>query len=573
LKGDKMDVETLATRLGGKIKLKSGGYLARCPAHNDKNPSLTLMEVDGKILWHCKVGCTQKAVGEKIKPLLEEEDKPRDWKLIKRWEYTDISDQPALRVSRYECDGKKTFKQERSVNGMWEPGGALVEITPLYYPLWRHEQHVFFVEGEKCADILMDHGIAATCIPGGANGWKEYYSRYFVGKDVTILPDNDEPGHKFAETVKQSIFNSSIKPIPNLKDKQDVFDWIQAGNDPKTLLPKAPLTLREEIEEVRESIKVDGIPFGIKLLDDAMGCITQTDLLLLSGLSGHGKTQIAMHLAEKVAEKKKRVTFFSLESFKREVESRMIYGMLANKFFENRKYNLQDQLTHISYRRWLHKEDKTEKALGKYYDEVYATHQDTYSKHLNFIYRDHSQFTVKDFENFFRVHAPESDLVIVDHLNYFDSHDEKKGEWAVQKEIIKRIRDCVLLEKTPVLLLTHVKKKDGKEGKLLPDMDDIYGSSDVFKIATKSLMIGQDFTDYDPRTSSTYIRIHKDRYGDALGRYIFKLKYDIAKRSYNPEYLVGKIMREKGKEIFELLESSRLPDWATPPEKNLGDPG
>ncbi len=44
-------------------KRSGNGYLACCPAHDDKNPSISLEEgSDGKILFHCHVGCSQDSV-------------------------------------------------------------------------------------------------------------------------------------------------------------------------------------------------------------------------------------------------------------------------------------------------------------------------------------------------------------------------------------------------------------------------------------------------------------------------------------------------------------------------------
>ena len=37
-------------------------YLARCPAHSDKNPSLSIAERNGRVLVHCHAGCTQRDV-------------------------------------------------------------------------------------------------------------------------------------------------------------------------------------------------------------------------------------------------------------------------------------------------------------------------------------------------------------------------------------------------------------------------------------------------------------------------------------------------------------------------------
>ncbi|MBZ5586925.1 MAG: hypothetical protein LAQ30_33010 [Acidobacteriia bacterium] len=52
-----MTAESIARELHGR---RSGaGYVARCPAHDDHSPSLSLRERDGKVLVHCHTGCSQ----------------------------------------------------------------------------------------------------------------------------------------------------------------------------------------------------------------------------------------------------------------------------------------------------------------------------------------------------------------------------------------------------------------------------------------------------------------------------------------------------------------------------------
>ncbi|WP_020561590.1 CHC2 zinc finger domain-containing protein [Methylosarcina fibrata] len=50
-------IEKLITRLDGVKRTGHGRYIARCPAHADKSPSLTITEKGGKILFHCFAGC------------------------------------------------------------------------------------------------------------------------------------------------------------------------------------------------------------------------------------------------------------------------------------------------------------------------------------------------------------------------------------------------------------------------------------------------------------------------------------------------------------------------------------
>jgi hypothetical protein len=56
-----MSIETVLARLKG-LRRSGDGWMARCPAHQDRNPSLSIRERDEKILLHCFAGCTTEAV-------------------------------------------------------------------------------------------------------------------------------------------------------------------------------------------------------------------------------------------------------------------------------------------------------------------------------------------------------------------------------------------------------------------------------------------------------------------------------------------------------------------------------
>ena len=50
-------LDSLLSRLAGVKKTGDGRYIAKCPAHSDKSPSLAITQVDEKILLHCFAGC------------------------------------------------------------------------------------------------------------------------------------------------------------------------------------------------------------------------------------------------------------------------------------------------------------------------------------------------------------------------------------------------------------------------------------------------------------------------------------------------------------------------------------
>ena len=55
-------IEKILTHLEGVRDNGNGKYLARCPSHKDKSPSLALKEVDDRVLIKCWAGCDTESV-------------------------------------------------------------------------------------------------------------------------------------------------------------------------------------------------------------------------------------------------------------------------------------------------------------------------------------------------------------------------------------------------------------------------------------------------------------------------------------------------------------------------------
>ncbi|MEQ8857752.1 MAG: virulence-associated protein E [Pseudomonadales bacterium] len=77
-----MDVEQFLARLDGVKPRGKGQWYARCPAHEDRGPSLSVKETDdGRILIHCFAGCgaadVVQAAGVELSDLFPEKLEPR----------------------------------------------------------------------------------------------------------------------------------------------------------------------------------------------------------------------------------------------------------------------------------------------------------------------------------------------------------------------------------------------------------------------------------------------------------------------------------------------------------------
>ena len=49
--------DKLVARLAGVRETGPGRWVAKCPAHDDRGPSLSVRDADGKTLIHCFAGC------------------------------------------------------------------------------------------------------------------------------------------------------------------------------------------------------------------------------------------------------------------------------------------------------------------------------------------------------------------------------------------------------------------------------------------------------------------------------------------------------------------------------------
>ncbi len=223
-----MSVYDTLNKLKG-VKRSGDGWIAFCPTHNDKHHSLSIKECDGgRVLLFCHAGCSYKQITD----ALVVECAPRSIKTI--YDYCAADGSLLYQAVRFEPKG---FSQRRPDG----KGGFIYKLNGTPRVLYRlpeiiaapKESIVFIPEGEKDCDRLASFGLLATTNVGGAGKWRDDYSEYLHGQHVVILPDNDEPGRKHSAQIAKSLLGiaASVRllELPNLSEKGDVSDWLDAG--------------------------------------------------------------------------------------------------------------------------------------------------------------------------------------------------------------------------------------------------------------------------------------------------------------------------------------------------------
>jgi CHC2 zinc finger len=225
-----------------------GWMQACCPFHEDKNPSFGFNPTTGQ--WNCFSGCGKGDVFDflmKSRTLPFKEvltgisselglDKPSgESGEGTAYSYCDMDGLLLFQVVR--SPGKKFWQRRPDGAGGWIKNTRGVERVLYHLPelLSRPNEPVYIVEGEKDADRLTSLGLLTTTSPGGAGKWSQSYSQVLVGRDVVILPDNDAPGREHAARVARSLRgqakSSLIIKLPDVPEKGDVSDWLDAGGD------------------------------------------------------------------------------------------------------------------------------------------------------------------------------------------------------------------------------------------------------------------------------------------------------------------------------------------------------
>lgn len=312
--------------------------------------------------------------------------------------------------------------------------------------------------------------------------------------------------------------------------------------------------------EKRLALAARAMPFGISYLDDYCIGIHPTDLVVLCAASGAGKTTIAALIAQLAAARGKRVHFFALEAHKGEIEQRMLFREVCDLIRERGEQRF------ITFQQWMYAstpfpEDLEKEALRRFRGRVDGM----------FTYYRGERFTAEHIQRHFAEVRAETDLILLDHLHYIDSDDPNDNR--ALKDITKTIRDAALAMERPVIVVAHLRKRDRNKPRLIPDMDDVHGSSDIVKIATKVIALApaRDRVSSDPSVSNTYMQVVKDRFPGTNG-YAALCQYDLRTLRYRDQYTVGRLSFS-GDE-FEYLSEEQRPTWAkrgicpgTPPAK------
>lgn len=242
-------------------KRNGQGWQARCPAHDDRRPSLTVsVGDDGRVLVCCHAGCAVEAIvgamGLTMRALMPDDTltvdrtrpatpktgvsstraampRPRRQTVYPTahdavaelesrhgprsawWTYTDAAGDPVGVVVRWNTRSGKDIRPVARAGEGWVIGG-MPEPRPLYcLSELAAAPRVYVTEGEPAADALRELGLIATTSPHGANSAAKADWAPLAGKLCIILPDHDDAGQRYRDDVVRCL--ARVRPRPTIK--------------------------------------------------------------------------------------------------------------------------------------------------------------------------------------------------------------------------------------------------------------------------------------------------------------------------------------------------------------------
>ncbi len=219
----------------------SGSFVARCPAHDDRRPSLSIKLESDRDLLHCFAGCSADAVagavGLRLADLFTEPhariesarnrrvDRPRSRPSLKRqvvrtfdrrsggkWSYTDEAGRVV--ATKYRTDFRVEYDDgtiESEKTFRVEPKGVDLPLyrLPDVVSATRQSWPLYLLEGEAKADRLSDllrHEWGIDAVATSFGGLSTFGRRQLLRfapecTSVVVIPDQDEAGQRQADRV------------------------------------------------------------------------------------------------------------------------------------------------------------------------------------------------------------------------------------------------------------------------------------------------------------------------------------------------------------------------------------
>ncbi|MDC0163284.1 replicative DNA helicase [Candidatus Pelagibacter sp.] len=267
--------------------------------------------------------------------------------------------------------------------------------------------------------------------------------------DSAKLNDLDNDGQKIIENFEKSL-----------------FDLAEKGSFSSSLV-KFDEAMRQTIEMASNAYKneegIVGVPSGLSDLDDRLGGLHKSDLVIIAGRPSMGKTalatNIAFYAAKKIQndERKSSIAFFSLEMSSEQLSTRILAEQSRIKSNDIRRGRISEE----QFDKFI-ETSKNVSELPLYIDETPAISIAALSNRARRIKRLYGL-----------------DMVVVDYIQLMKASNFKEGRVQEISEITQGLKALAKELSVPVLALSQLSRAVEQRDDKKPQLSDLRESGSI----------------------------------------------------------------------------------------------
>ena len=267
--------------------------------------------------------------------------------------------------------------------------------------------------------------------------------------DTAKLNDLENDGQKIIESYEKSL-----------------FDLAERGSLSSSLI-KFDEAMRQTIEMASNAYKneegIVGVPTGLTDLDDRLGGLHKSDLLIIAGRPSMGKTALATNIAFNAARKmqedgrKSSVAFFSLEMSSEQLSTRILAEQSRIKSNDIRRGKISEE----QFDKFI-ETSKNVSELPLYIDETPAISIAALSNRARRIKRLYGL-----------------DLVVIDYIQLMRASNFKDGRVQEISEITQGLKALAKELAVPVLALSQLSRAVEQRDDKKPQLSDLRESGSI----------------------------------------------------------------------------------------------
>ena len=267
------------------------------------------------------------------------------------------------------------------------------------------------------------------------------------------------------DTAKQKDLNVSGQNIIENSERL-LFDLAEKGSFSSSLI-KFDEAMKLTIEMASNAYKNDegivGVPTGLTDLDDTLGGLHESDLIIIAGRPSMGKTPLATNIAFNAAQrlqasgKKSSIAFFSLEMSSEQLSTRILAEQSKIKSNDIRRGRISDE----QFDKFI-ETSKNISELPLYIDETPAISIAAISNRARRIKRLHGL-----------------DMLVVDYIQLVRATNTKDGRVQEISEITQGLKAIAKELAIPVLALSQLSRQVEQRDNHKPQLSDLRESGSI----------------------------------------------------------------------------------------------